>query len=260
MLSYSYTKVCGGDDAMQVRKLLIAESSEEFRTALAEAFSGMYHVRTCVDGKEAWDLICDFMPDVMILNLMLPEIDGLSLLQQMRDGLERMPVILAVSRFLNDYTLEALARMDVGYAVPKPCRVSAVVERLRDMDREDRAEPVAKADPRSVITNIMMSLGFKTTHDGYKYLREAALMVCQHPDQAITKELYPAVGAMFGRSPGNVERSCRTAIEAAVERGSRESWLLYFTPDGNGELLKPSNGTFITRMAEVLRAHQRSGL
>lgn len=249
---------------MESRKLLIAEGSDEFRAALAEALTGEYHVRTCGDGEEAQWLLRTFQPDMMILDLMLPQIDGLTLLQAAREE-GRVPTVLAISRFVSDYVMESMPRMGIAYIMRKPCTVWAAVTRIRDMDRmhhrdsslPELPERLAGPDPRVTVTNILLSLGFKSSHDGYMYLREGILMMYGKPDQPLTKELYPEVAELFHRGGANVERSGRTAIDYAWKRGDKQIWRMYFTPDGDGVLRRPSNGAFITRMVEALRAAER---
>ena len=99
---------------MDTRKLLIADGNEEFRRALAAELQGAYHVRCCDDGKEALSLLRSFAPDVLVLDLMLPGLDGISLLQSAAaSGL--CPMVLVTSRFYNDYVLTALGELSVGY-------------------------------------------------------------------------------------------------------------------------------------------------
>lgn len=246
---------------MASRKLLIAEGTEECRRALAEVLAGEYHIRTCSDGEEALQLLRSFGPDVMILDLMLPQIDGITLLQLAREEV-KLPPVLAVSRFSSDYISQALGRLGVDYVMRKPCSIRALVARVRDLDqhhgRRSGAMPKvpegpAATDPGVLVTNILLSMGFKSSHDGYKYLREAILIMAKNPNQPLTKELYPQVAGLFQRDGGNVERSCRTAIGYALENGDKQVWRTYFTADANGVIAKPTNGAFITRMVEVLR-------
>lgn len=246
---------------MQSRKLLIAESSEEFRVALAEALMGEYHVSTCADGMQTLRKLRSFQPDMLILDLMLSGMDGLTLLQMAKEE-GRLPAVLAQSRYISDYVLEALGEMGIQYVMRKPCTLRTLVARIRDMDRSEcrrsgipiqRSEGIVDADPEVTVTNILLSLGFKTSHDGYNYIREAVLLMDKMPDQRVTKELYPAVAARFGCSGDNVERSGRTAIDYAFRNGDPQNWRLYFSPDGNGVLHRPTNGAFITRIAAVLR-------
>lgn len=240
---------------MESRKLLIAEGSEEYCLALAEALNGAYHIRTCTDGRTAKELLRSFEPDVLILDLMLPELDGLGLLQSIhKEG--RMPAVLTISCFYSGYVGAALQRLGIEYAMRKPCSISAVVERLRDMEGQSELPAVTRPDLRSAVTNIMLSLNFKTSHDGYMYLREAVLLVVRRQDRSITKELYPDVAAIFGCRGESVEHSSRTAIKWAWQRRDEKIWRIYFFPDSDGVMKCPSNGVFISRIAEALRMTQ----
>lgn len=246
---------------MQSRKLLIAESSEEYRVALAEALTGEYHVCTCADGIQALQMLRSFQPDVLVLDLMLPGMDGITLLQLAREE-GPLPVVLAQSRYVSDYVIAVLREMGIEYVMSKPCTLRAAVVRIRDMDRWEcsraetpsrKPETVKCQDPGITVTNILLSLGFKASHDGCKYIREAVLMMLKTPDQRMTKELYPNVAGIFGCSDKNVERSCRSATEYAFQNGDPQIWRMYFRPDRNGQLHRPANGVLITRMAAVLR-------
>lgn len=248
---------------MDSRKLLIAEGSDELARALTEALAGEYHIRTCSDGETALDLLRSFAPDVMILDLMLPRLDGLTLLQMARDE-GCMPTVLAISRLFSEYVSLALGRLGVDYAMPKPCALRALVARIRDMEKNavsgrgtpSLPEAMTAPDHGVTVTNLLLSMGFKSSHDGYQYLREAILIMSKNPDQPLTKELYPQVAELFQRGSGNVERSCRSAIEYALKHGDKQIWRMYFAPDAAGEISKPTNGAFITRMVEVLRASE----
>lgn len=245
---------------MASRKLLIAEGSEEVTAALTEVLAGEYLIRTCSDGEEALLLLRSFAPDVLILDLMLPKIDGLTMLQMAREE-GKLPAVLAVSRFLSEYISQALGRLGVDYAMQKPCAIRALVARIRDLERsmslgKDPAVPerAPVQDPSVTVTNILLSMGFKSSHHGYQYLREAILIIAKNPDLPLTKELYPNVAGQFQRGGDNVERSCRTAIEYAIKHGDKQIWRMYFHANASGEIPKPTNGAFITRMAEALRA------
>lgn len=131
---------------MDAMKLLIADGNEEFRRALAAELQGAYHVRCCGDGKEALSLLRSFVPDVLVLDLMLPELDGISLLQSAASaGL--CPMVLVTSRFYNDYILGALGELSVGYMMRKPCDIPATAARIGDLSRHIRAPLVTPARP-----------------------------------------------------------------------------------------------------------------
>ena len=86
-------------------KLLIADAGEEFRLALAENARGFYRVRTAQEGKETLQLLLEFKPDILVLDMMLPGLDGVSILQSAADrGI--CPVVLAVTKFASDYLVD----------------------------------------------------------------------------------------------------------------------------------------------------------
>lgn len=177
---------------MDAMKLLIADGNEEFRRALAAELQGAYHVRCCGDGKEALSLLRSFVPDVLVLDLMLPELDGISLLQSAASaGL--CPMVLVTSRFYNDYILGALGELSVGYMMRKPCDIPATAARIGDLSRHIRAPLVTPPDPQTQVTNLLLSLNIPSKLRGYAYLREAIPRMMKDPDQPITKVLYPAV-------------------------------------------------------------------
>ena len=82
---------------MNKRKVLIADSSEDFRCALADTLHGIYHIRTTADGNQAMQLLRSFLPDILIVDLMLPGLDGITLLQHSAESGIR-PMVLAFFR------------------------------------------------------------------------------------------------------------------------------------------------------------------
>lgn len=242
---------------MGTRKLLIADGTEEFRLALAEALEGAYYVRSCRDGKEALSLLRSFSPDILVLDLMLPELDGISLLQTAAaSGI--YPMVLATTRFHNDYVYEAADRLGVGYLMVKPCDIRATVARISDLSQRLRQPVICQPDPKTHVSNLLVSLSFATNLDGYAYLREAILLKARRPNQSTTKELYPDVAAICGSQKALVERSIRSAIEKAWAKRDDRIWQLYFPPGADGVIPRPTNAAFISRLADSLNLNPES--
>lgn len=242
---------------MDALKLLIADDNEEFRQALAEALQDMYYIRTCRTGKEAMSLLRSFGPDVLVLNLMLPEMDGISLLENaVRSGI--LPMVLATTPLDNDYVVESVSRLGVEYLMRRPCDVSSTVARIRDLSRRLKPALISQPDPMSHVSNLLLSLGFATRLNGYALVREAILIKARNPDFAITKELYPAVAAACSCRKDHVERSIRSAINNAWKRRDEQVWQRYFHPEADGMVRRPTNGAFITRLADGLRLSQEN--
>ena len=238
-------------------KLLIAEGTEDFRLALADALRSAYTLRECSDGVKALEMIRAFRPDVVVLDLMMPGLDGITLLQRaVREGLH--PVVLATTRFHNDYVVEAAQELGVAYIMVKPCEISATMARLEDLSQRIHPPLVVRQDPVDYVSNVLIALGIPTKLRGYGYLREAILSMAKDPTQSITKVLYPEVAEIFKKENGridtkHIERSIRSAIEKAWERRDEALWQQYFPVDGDGQLRRPSNGAFISRIADNLR-------
>lgn len=228
-------------------KLLIADCNEEFRLTLAEALQGHYHVLCCRSGKEALHILLTEKPDVFVLDLMLPELDGITLLENaVAEGVR--PKVLAATPLLTDYVLESAQRLGIGYLMRKPCDIQATAARIGDLSHTLNP-PVRKRDPRPLVSQLLLSLSISTKHNGYGYLTEAIVMYAQTPEQAITKVLYPEVAKIFGCNRRHVERSIRSALEAAWDHGDPAIWQQYFP----NTQCRPSNAVFISRMAEALR-------
>lgn len=234
-------------------KLLIADSSEEFRAALVEALCATFCVRECADGREVMQAIRNFEPDLLMLDLMLPGKDGISILQE-TSAAGYTPAVLATSRFVSDYVLDAAAQLGVAYVLRKPCDLKAAVDRIADMGL--RLEPTGNAGPvhRGDHAGMLFALGVPAKLSGYNYLRIGIPLAAKQPDQSVTKELYPRIAAQFVCDPKNVERSIRSAITAAWLNRDERIWRLYFPPDAAGNVAKPTNAEFIKRLAALYEA------
>ena len=232
-------------------KLLIADAGEGFREALAEQLRGVYRIRICREGKETLETILSFKPDLVVLDMMLPGLDGVSILQEAaRRGLR--PTVLAITKYANDYMVEAAGRLDVGYMMLKPCDVRATAQRIQDLAEHRNQPEVMHPDLRTTVSNTLLHLGISTKLHGYAYLREAILEMIANPCQSVTKELYPTVGKICGADKTQVERSIRSAIGKAWDGRDEALWRLYFMGSSAEELSRPTNAVFISCIADRL--------
>lgn len=236
---------------MQMLKLMIADGAEENRQALEALFRDRCLVKTCADGETAMELLQQFAPDVLVVDLMLPKTDGLSLLQALRQW-EMKTMVLAQTGIDSPYVMDRLHRLDVAYVVKKPCHIKALEVRIRDFLAQLQDAPPQPQDDNQLVTNILMALGFSAKLDGYGYLAEAIPLYAKDPSQAITKELYVAVGQIRQKEAALVERSIRSAIDKAWRERDDAVWRQYFRCAPDGTVIRPSNGTFIARIAQAL--------
>ena len=245
---------------MEMKKLLIADAGEEFRMALQDYLCDRYIIQVCKEGNETLQLMESFRPDVVILDLLLPGVDGVTLLQKAAErGL--CPTVLATTRFFSDYVLEAMERLAVGYVMVKPCELSAVAARLSDlMQREEDTCEVTKPDMRTVVDNVLRELSFQTHPRGYATLREALLETIRSPGQQVTKTLYPTIGKLCGGNAEQVEHAIRRMIKKAWAKRDQKVWDRYFGLGAGSTVTKcPTNKDFILTLAACIAAECRGG-
>lgn len=239
--------------------MLIADGTEAFRLALAENLKDQYIIRVCQDGHEALAMMASFKPDLMVVDLLLPGLDGITVLQRAASaGAE--PVALATTGYFNEYISDAISKLNVGYVMMKPCDVQAATGHLLDLTDRMKSPPVAQPDDRTVVSNLLLALGIATNLRGYCYLRDAILDEIRNPGQQVTKTLYPDVGKPYGATGIQVERSIRSAIEKAWSRRNHALWQQYF-PGEARDAHKPSNAVFICTLADRVANdhHRRNG-
>ncbi|MBP3478267.1 MAG: response regulator [Oscillospiraceae bacterium] len=240
---------------MEKLKILVADASEIFCQALTDTLQGNYRVRVCKDGNEALEILRTFHADILILDLMLSGLDGITLLQRISQTPLR-PMVLATTRYVSEYILDSAERLGIGYLMIKPCDTDAVAARVADMTQRMKVPVFAGPDNRTQVSNMLLNLRFSTKLRGYGYLREAVLLMAKNPGQSITKELYPAVARHFRVTSAQVERSIRSALQQAWQRREGCAWQLYIPTGNAGCPERPSNGTLISCLADRLLLSQ----
>ena len=232
-------------------KLLIADTSDSFIDALCEELNDAFEISVCNDGREVLSLLRDTSPDLLLLDMMLPGCDGLTILESI-SAMDQQPVILVISRIFSFYVQDSMERLGVSYAMQKPCDVPSVCNRIRELARYPKEQllPVVAEEER--ISGMLHALGFNGKHMGYRCLVEAIRLIADNPDQQYTKELYPAVGESFGCNWRQVERDIRTAITLAWENRNPLVWQEFF-PSQTMRLKKPTNSAFIAVLGQLIR-------
>lgn len=224
-------------------KILLADHSEAWCDALEDQLSSDYTVLRCADGAEVIPMLTEHRPDLLVLDLELPHVDGLTLLQMIRAS--GMPVRILMAGYLfSDYTLGILRECAISHMVRKPCTVCSAMTQIYQMlhyekDRDNTADPAP----------VLLFLGLRPNLSGYECVRVGIRLMRENPDQQITKELYPAIARICGGTSERVERAMRNVIRDAWLRRDDRNWMAFFPPDRQGRIPQPSNGEFITRIA-----------
>lgn len=229
-----------------MQKLLIADASEPFSDALEEVLRNEFDLQVCHDGETALEQLLSFQPEVLILNLMLPFKDGLTVLQE---SAHHPRVILAICPYVNTYIEQAAANLGVQYIMIMPT-VNALRVRLLDMIANSTA---TKADLQSQTMVHLHILNFLTHLDGYHQLCVGIPIFAKNPNMRLSKELYPAIAEYFGcLDVRTIEHSIRKAIQAAWRNKNTVVWAKYFPLKSDGTIPCPTNKEFISHLAEML--------
>ena len=247
--------------------VFIADSAEEFCGSLATALKaaeGFQIIGTVCDGEQATRMILEKNPDFLVLDMMMPGKDGISILKAI-SGMEKKPVILATSVFTSEYVASNAINLGVRYLMMKPCDISAVVDRLVEFrgGENQRIISMRRPDKNSIetmVTGIIHEIGVPAHIKGYQYLREAIIIAVEDMDviNAITKVLYPQVAKTFGTTASRVERAIRHAIEVAWDRGDLDTLQKFFGYTVNSTKGKPTNSEFIALIADKLQLQLKS--
>ncbi len=224
-----------------MKKILIAMDASEQKEQLEQQLSGTYNVLSCDNGLDALDAIRIFCPEVIVLNLMLSGMDGVSLLEHAWNGGFR-PMIIALTPCVTDYIVKALERMNTCCLIRGAWDVGQLVARIIDVTQDE-------AEQQGMSTaGVLAALGFKLNTSGCRITLLALEIFEKNPAQKITGELYPAVAAACGGTSTQVEKAIRDSIDSAWKDCNEQIWKMYFPAGKNGKIAKPTNGDFLARI------------
>lgn len=251
-------------------RILMADPNTDFCRQLAElvqAEGDMEIIGRANDGAEALAMAAELKPDMLLLELVLPKLDGLEVLRRLPESGYTGHVIV-LSGFINSKVISDCSACGADYFMPKPCDSSALLCRIRELHNDDfLAIPSAGVDCRemaiakrsdieleAVVTDIIHEVGVPAHIKGYQYLREAIVLTINDMDMinAVTKVLYPEVAKRFNTTPSRVERAIRHAIEVAWDRGDIEVLQRFFGYTVSNIKGKPTNSEFIAMIADSL--------
>ena len=234
---------------MQPRKILIADPSEEIRAALERELHPAFQVFTCASGPEALNRISSWNPDLLILELELPGLDGIGLLRKLA-ALSQRPKTLVYTNADSGYICHILQALEVDYAIRKPTPIHIVAERSREL-----LQPPAETHLHTAAADILIFLSIPYGTQGSRNLTAAIACLALYRDQSLSKELYPQVAGINRVTAASVEKSIRDSIHSGWARGDRNRWQRYFP----GIRECPSNREFLYRIADYLRCQRRCG-
>ena len=257
---------------MEKLNVAIADDNERMVQLLDEIVASdkdLQVVGTAKNGVEAYEIIKHKQPDVVLLDIVMPKLDGLALLEKVKKdkSIRKCPSFIIISAVGQDRITEDAFRKGASYYILKPFSNQMVLDKIREAGKYHVPEaksfaPVGNAeasepkiDLENRVTDMIHEIGIPAHIKGYHYLRDAILMAIEDMDvlNAVTKVLYPTVAKMHQTTASRVERAIRHAIEVAWSRGKLDTLDELFGYTVNGGKGKPTNSEFIALIADTIR-------
>ena len=272
--------------------ILIADDNPEFAKTLTnyiERDEELEVIAVARDGKQAVEMILNTQPDIALLDVIMPHLDGIGVLEKINEAnMRKRPICIMLSAVGQDKITQRALELGAEYYTIKPIDIEMLLGRIKDIrsykpsdfkntmvnsnmnatTREARAQyieisPEKKKDEENLealVTNVIHEVGVPAHIKGYQYLREASMMVVNNIDiiNQITKQLYPDIARKFKTTPSRVERAIRHAIEVAWTRGQTETVDSIFGYTISAAKGKPTNSEFIAMIADKLRLELKS--
>ncbi|MBQ9370289.1 MAG: sporulation transcription factor Spo0A [Clostridia bacterium] len=239
--------------------IVVVDDDPEFLSSVKFFFTserGYQVVGTATSGTEGVREILRTKPDVVILDMILPETDGLEVMTEARLSGSKAKYIVLSAIGGDEYAARAIKGGAAGYML-KPVSFLSLKNRIDELFENADLPPVRPVQNKMLderITNIFISVGIPAHIKGYQFLREAIKMAVACPDiiNSITKRLYPEVANRFDTSASKVERAIRHAIEVAWNKGKIENINQIFGVKVYSGNEKPTNGEFIALVADKM--------
>jgi two-component system response regulator (stage 0 sporulation protein A) len=247
--------------------VLIGDDSSDGGLAWASLLKqeGMFAITRQKNGRVILDCVKADVPDFLIVEAKMPEMDAAELIAQIRDFTPRPPMVIVVSNYSSPQLEKEVMDAGASYFMIKPFDMELLHERINLLCRR---VPVKRKSPMGTVasrpsertleisvTNTIHAVGVPANIKGYQYLRDAIIMSINDIEliNAVTKQLYPKVAHKHNTSPSRVERAIRHAIEVACVRGNEEELYSLFGYTVNNAKGKPTNSEFIAMIADNLR-------
>ena len=260
---------------IQKTKIFISDCNADLRKEIVGAFKRekMFEVvGESGDGYETLEQIKKTSPDALIMDVVLPGLDGFALIENIMKSNEimRKPKIVVTSSLSHEGFINKAMQLGVSYFMIKPVNESVLIDRVKeicssptkqvstiiskDLTIENASGKYKAKMVEEKITNIFITVGIPAHIKGYQFLREAIKLAIDNPEiiNSITKQLYPAIAEKFETSASKVERAIRHAIEVAWNRGKIENINSIFGIRVYSSNEKPTNGEFIALVADKM--------
>ena len=263
---------------MEKIKVLIADDNVDFCDVISGYLGKQDDIEilgAAYDGVEAYDKIVSMGPDVVILDGIMPKLDGIGVLERVAaydDWSSRKPVCIMLSGVGSEDITQRAMDLGADYYIIKPFDIDTLLTRMRQLCKKpgylktstpkypNKTAFEIQLEIETRVTGILHEIGVPAHIRGYHYVREAIIIAVNDMGvlRSITKELYPTIAKRSSTTPSRVERAIRHAIEVAWARGRIEVIDSIFGYTVNTSKGKPTNSEFIAMLADRTRLELKS--
>lgn len=246
--------------------VLIADDDVEFGNELSVSLSKHEDIHVfgvAEDGQETVEMIKILAPDVVVLDIIMPYLDGIGVLERFcSPGIKQKPIFIALSGVAGDRIIEKMFLLGAEWYMLKPVEVSMLAERIRQAYRE-KCLSLRHSLERKV-TELMHKEGIPPHLIGYRYIREAIIHAVLTNSNISTnsnvliqdkKMLYSSVAKKFNTTSEKIARGIRNALQYTARRISYLSGTSTSNIILNTVKHRTSNLEFITRLAEKVQSY-----
>lgn len=254
-------------------KVLIADNNMEFCQTLANYINEQKELEIigiANDGKKTIEIINDTKPNIVLMSLFLPILDGLSVLERINIECDTKPTFIILSSIGQDKIIKKAIQLGAEYYIIKPFDIEFLAKSIKELKSSNNAlfkdKEIKKQNLHSdkesqknlelKVTHIICEIGIPAHLKGYYYIRESIIMVVTNIEllNKVTKLLYPKIAHKFNSTPSRVERGIRNAIDVAWEKNGNieilENIFGYTISSSKG---RPTNSEFIALIADKIR-------
>jgi two-component system response regulator (stage 0 sporulation protein A) len=268
-----------GACCVAVLKVLVADDNREFADMLRDFLNDQEDMTVCgvaSNGNDVLELTKEMRPDIIILDIIMPVLDGIGTLERLPDVVSPVPKVIMLTAFGQEDITRRAAALGVSYFILKPFDLPILADRIRQVTTKSSTTSMhnnnviahmnvhSAPQRRSIdaaITQIIHEIGVPAHIKGYHYLREAIGIVYNDVEilGSITKVLYPRIAERYKTTPSRVERAIRHSIEVAWGRGNMDAIRTMFGYTVSVSKTKPTNSEFIAMIADKLRIEHKVG-
>ena len=239
----------------------------EMMTQLLEQDDDIKVVGSADNGETAVEVIENNQPDVVLLDIIMPKLDGIGVLEKLKEAnLDKKPAVIMLSAMGQENVCEEAIELGASYFILKPFDSIMVIRKIKQVtaggesvkpfvSRKDPSGKITRNQLEIIVTNMIHEIGVPAHIKGYQYLRDSIIMAVYDMDilNSITKQLYPAIAEKFHTTSSRVERAIRHAIEVAWGRGKMDTIDALFGYTVHAGKGKPTISEFIALIADKIR-------